>query len=197
MKIETVLLSLIKVHPDVTGYQLASIIKESTGHISGIYLSKIYPALKRMAKNGYLTFRTEPARGRLDLKFYTITSEGEAALDELLRKPFEFGPSRNASFEDFMMKLVCMGATGNEEIVAHIDRGIAFIEDELAADTMRTKDSPLSTFMTALDTAEKERHLALWAKIQSQLRAENEERLKWLQAMRAYYADEADVQQSK
>ena len=193
MKIETVLLSLIYVHPDVTGYQLASIIEETVGHISGIYLSKIYPALKRMTKGGYLTFRTEPSRGKLDLKYYSITPEGETLLDELLRKPFEFGPSRGASYEDFLMKLACMDSVEDEAIVAHIDRGIAFLEGELAADAARTKESASTSFTEKLESEKVDRSISLWGRIQPQLREENEARLKWLLSMRNRYAGRNDL----
>ena len=186
MKIDTVLLSLIRVHPNVTGYQLSTIIKESTGHISGIHLSKIYPALKRLTECGYLMFQSEPSRGRLDQKYYSITPEGEKAFKELLAAPFEFGPSRS-TFDDFTLKLACMVDVDDAIIIKHLDQGIAHLESELDAAVARERESSETSFMTAIAGEQREEALKLWDHVRTQLRDETEARLAWLVALRKEY----------
>ena len=191
MKIELILLTLIRLRPDVTGYQLAALIEACIGHVAGIHLSKIYPALKKLSEQGYVVFRSVPSKGRPDQKYYAITPEGEEAFQEMIRKPFNFRPTRNA-FDDYVLKLACMSTIDREVVLDHIDQGIAFITSNFQPLDTCADNEFVASFMADAAGGDYDPTIELWDDIRAQFINEREGRLAWLKQLRKKYEDLPD-----
>lgn len=124
MELECVLLGLISLRPGVTGYELNSIMKESTGYLVAS-LSHIYPALRRLHERGLLTFADVPIKNRLAKKMYTITPAGEMVLRDWLAEPVE---ARELDIRPFLLKMAFSPLMDKATILDHMDREIARLE---------------------------------------------------------------------
>jgi PadR family transcriptional regulator PadR len=87
-----ILLSFWKVHVlhhaaegEVIGQWM---LKELAHHGYEVSPGTLYPLLKRMEKNGWLTSTADPARGPKAPRAYTITEEGRAVL-KIVRKQLQ------------------------------------------------------------------------------------------------------------
>ncbi len=185
MNIEFAVLGLIKMSPDASGYQLKSIVDKSSGHVTQIHLSKIYPALKRLTEKGLLTYRSVPQQGRLDQKFYSLTDEGQKVLDEWMTKPFDFGTNRGW-FDDYLLQFSGMVYLNNDAICSFIDQGIARLEQEIAYGKNEAETNDMG-FVDDMDETLRERYLQLWASERQLLIEESANRLAWLRQMRKVY----------
>ena len=186
MKTQNALLALIKMHPDITGYQLKSIIDSSSGNMTRIHLSRIYPALKKMTEDGLLTCRHVPVNGRLDKKFYSLTPKGEEALEDWLREPFPFTQARGC-FDDYLIKLSGMAYLGPERICSYIDEGLEWLHDLLDYSVNALEDVDLS-FIVSGGTEYADSYIELWNHERGFLIEETENRIAWLEKLRAEYA---------
>jgi len=63
-------------------------LKELAHHGYEVSPGTLYPLLKRMQKNGWLTSTADPARGPKGPRAYTITEEGRAVL-KIVRKQLQ------------------------------------------------------------------------------------------------------------
>ncbi|GAP12643.1 predicted transcriptional regulator [Longilinea arvoryzae] len=160
MKLEYILLGLINIHPSVSGYELKAIINQSTGYFFSASLSQIYPALKLLANQGWITYEVEPLVGKQDRKVYTITPDGQRELGDWLRTPLKFDPSLNA-FEDFLLKLTFMGILDDESILAYLESGLSHFQSEKT----RVLDNNLANEKAYLKMGPlvDEHHIFLWS----------------------------------
>ena len=126
--LDYVLLCLIRIHGDASGYQLRTFIEESTGYLYRAHLSQIYPALKRLNELGWVTFTEVVREGKPDLKLYQITDDGIAAAEKWLTSPFKFDATRESA-DRFLMRLVLMGHLESDKIVRYIDECFDAIND--------------------------------------------------------------------
>ncbi len=78
-----------------TGYELKKAFSLSFSFFSGLSYGSIYPALKKMEKQGWVTMRVEMQDGSPNRKVYTITEAGREAFMRELRAPFEMGNPKN------------------------------------------------------------------------------------------------------
>ena len=105
MEREILLLGILRRH-EMHGYQLNELIDRHLG--TGVQLKKptAYRLLNRMADAGWVTHREEREGHRPPRRVYTITSQGEAAFQQLLResladyKPAEFRSDITLAFLD-------------------------------------------------------------------------------------------------
>ncbi|NUR86607.1 MAG: PadR family transcriptional regulator [Nonomuraea sp.] len=81
MSLRIALLGLLAGKGPASGYDLAKKFEHSLNHVWQAGHTQIYPELVKMAADGLVTVESEGARGR---KIYTITSEGEAQLQDWL-----------------------------------------------------------------------------------------------------------------
>jgi DNA-binding PadR family transcriptional regulator len=72
-----------------TGYELRKRFSLSFSFFSGLSYGSIYPALKKMEKQGLVSMRVEIQDGAPNRKIYTITEAGTEAFVEALRAPFD------------------------------------------------------------------------------------------------------------
>ncbi|MGH7924156.1 MAG: PadR family transcriptional regulator [Candidatus Binatus sp.] len=71
---------------EATGYDLKQRFQDPVGFFYRVSDGSIYPALKKMARDGLVTLRTE-RRGRRARKVYAITPRGRAHFMRMLRAP--------------------------------------------------------------------------------------------------------------
>lgn len=180
MKLEYILLGLINIHPSVSGYELKTIINKSTGYFFSASLSQIYPALKLLAGQGWITYEIEPLIGKQDRKVYTITSDGQRELGEWLRVPLKFDPSLNA-FEEFLLKLTFMGILDDESILLYLNSGLNYFRSE----KKRVSDNNLANEKAYLKIGPvvDERHIFLWSHENEFLVEDLERKIHWIEEL--------------
>ncbi|MDQ7785772.1 MAG: PadR family transcriptional regulator [Desulfomonilaceae bacterium] len=100
MDIQSVLLGFLMRH-SLTGYDLKKAFSLSFAFFSGLSYGSIYPALKKMEKNGLITKQVEIQDGAPNRKVYTITEAGRKAFLSSLKSPLPPVEPKNA----FLMRL--------------------------------------------------------------------------------------------
>lgn len=73
----------------MTGYELKKRFSRSFMFFSGLSYGSIYPALKKMEREGLITLKVEIQDGAPNRKVYTITDSGRKVFLETLRGPFD------------------------------------------------------------------------------------------------------------
>ena len=185
MNLEAALLGLINMHPDVSGYQLKSIVDNSSGRIAQIHLSKIYPELKKMTEKGLLSCRAVPQKSRLDQKFYTLTEKGLQTLNKFLMEPFAFGPNRSC-FDEYLLQLAGMAYLDNERIRSFIDEGISYLEKEI--EFRQGENIAIDEdFITNTDKFLQKRYSELWSNARTFMLNEAVNRRAWLIKLKQKY----------
>jgi DNA-binding PadR family transcriptional regulator len=96
-----VILGLLSIQPDLSGYDMRKGIQGSIGYFWGESYGQIYPALKRLVGEGMIAPTKAGARGHKARQTYRLTAAGRAALRQWLALPFHNEPPRN----EFMLKL--------------------------------------------------------------------------------------------
>ena len=122
--LDYVLLCLMRIHPDVSGYQIRNIIDDCAGYLFHAHLSQIYPALRRLSDAGLASYSEVAREGKPDLKLYRATRTGERRADEWLRRPYSFEPTRT-SFDRYFLRLLLMGHLDDANLASYLDTGIA------------------------------------------------------------------------
>lgn len=182
MEIDFILLGLIRMNPNISGYQIKTIIDKSTGYFFQAHLSQIYPALNRIYKAGWVTCATIERERRPNLKLYQITNDGIETLHDWLIEPFEFARSRINS-DKYFLKLIFMGHLEKEEIVSYIDAGIAFFSQtrkEIETDNLQRE----TTFIKNADPTARNRYLTIWINEYSFIIKEMDARIEWLKKLK-------------
>ncbi len=71
----------------MTGYDLKSMMEQSTMHFWHAYHSQIYTTLRKLEEEGLVTSETDESDDKLTRRVYTLTSSGQVALTNWLREP--------------------------------------------------------------------------------------------------------------
>jgi DNA-binding PadR family transcriptional regulator len=96
-----VILGMLSIAPQGSGYELRKAIEENFGSFWGESYGQIYPALKQMAAEGLIVPSGSASAGKKRRQAYALTEAGRNALREWLAMPFQNDPPRN----EFMLKL--------------------------------------------------------------------------------------------
>ncbi|WP_350454970.1 PadR family transcriptional regulator [Slackia heliotrinireducens] len=182
MKIDYVLLGLIRINPNSSGYQLRGIINNSTGYFFTAHLSQIYPALRKMLDNGWLKVELLPQDGKPDAKLYSILPKGEEALDAWLNEPFKFGMGRSTS-DEYITKLMFMGHMPNDKLLAYIDAGIKHFEKE-RREILESNLGPEKESVEWLAPDIRNRYLTIWGNEFDYIVKETQSRIDRLTALK-------------
>jgi PadR family transcriptional regulator, regulatory protein AphA len=81
-----VLLGLLTIE-SMSGYDLGQTIRESIGHFWNESYGQIYPNLKKLAAEGFVTAKIERQKGKPDRHIYSITKKGRERLAKWLVVP--------------------------------------------------------------------------------------------------------------
>jgi PadR family transcriptional regulator AphA len=95
-----VLLGLLAIEP-MSGYDLGLTIRVSVGHFWNESYGQIYPNLKRLAGEGFVTAKIERQKGKPDRRIYSITKKGR----ERLAKWLAVQPQPEIPRNEFLLKL--------------------------------------------------------------------------------------------
>lgn len=78
-----VLLSVLsRSHEPMYGYQIAKMLEENSPQIPMMKQGTLYPVLRSLEENGLLESTVEPSVSGPPRRYYKITKDGRAALDE-------------------------------------------------------------------------------------------------------------------
>ena len=157
---------------EATGYDLKQRFQDPVGFFYRVSDGSIYPALKKMARDGLVKLRTE-RRGRRARKVYAITPGGRAHFIKMLREPaqpvFVFDETQvKIYFADREPEI----ALEHMERARRDDEERTAILSQMVAEMRRTGASPVRTTMVELGreiVAAKARALA---RLGSQLKRE-------------------------
>lgn len=180
--LDYVLLCLINMHEDASGYQLKSFMEKSTGYLYRAHLSQIYPALKRLHASEMVTLREVAREGKPDLKLYRITEKGQKAAYEWLCQPYEFKNTRENG-DKLFMRLVFMGHLEPERTLQYIDRGIQELQQQRAQHAENNLKREME-YLTVDDEETRNRYAIIWDHELAFVLAEYDLRIEWLQKIR-------------
>jgi PadR family transcriptional regulator, regulatory protein AphA len=96
-----VILGMLSIQSNKTGYDLRKAVEGSVGYFWGESYGQIYPALKRLAAAGLIVPSQSPAAAKQRRQEYSLTQAGHACLREWLAAPVQNDPPRN----EFLLKL--------------------------------------------------------------------------------------------
>jgi DNA-binding PadR family transcriptional regulator len=96
-----VILGLLSIEPNQSGYDIHKTIQGSVGYFWGESFGQIYPALKRLAAEGLIVPAESVSAARPKRQEYSLTPAGHARLKEWLAVPYRDDPPRN----EFLLKL--------------------------------------------------------------------------------------------
>ena len=108
-----VILGMLSIEPNRSGYDLRQVIESSVGHFWGESYGQIYPTLKRLAADGLIVASVTKNQRRQE---YSITDAGRDSLREWLALPFQNDPPRN----EFLIKLFFGLEASPEVSVGHL-----------------------------------------------------------------------------
>jgi DNA-binding PadR family transcriptional regulator len=161
------LLGLLAVEP-MSGYDLGQAIRASIGHFWNESYGQIYPNLKTLATDGYVTRKTEKQKGKPERQIYSITPKGR----ERLRAWLAVDPQPEIARNELLLKLFFGARTSPEISIQHVERmaktARAFfrefrrIEREEIAQYRQLPDAPYWTMAARFGQLEMEAHLR-WA----------------------------------
>jgi len=100
MDVKTIILGLL-MNESMTGYELKKAFSISFTFFSGLSYGSIYPALKKMEKEGLISMTLEIQDGSPNRKVYTITDKGRDFFLSSLQEPATIEPKRDS----FLMHL--------------------------------------------------------------------------------------------
>jgi DNA-binding PadR family transcriptional regulator len=96
-----VILGILAIHDDQSGYEIRKTIQQSVGFFWGESYGQIYPTLKRLAGDGLIVPSKSDSQARTKRQEYSITEAGRSALREWLAVPYRDDPPR----DEFLLKL--------------------------------------------------------------------------------------------
>jgi PadR family transcriptional regulator, regulatory protein AphA len=112
-----ILLGLLSIEP-MSGYDLGRAIRDSVGHFWNESYGQIYPTLKQLADQGFVTASQERRQGRPDRRVYAITPEGR----QRLRAWLELPPQPEVPRNELLLKLFFGDQVPPRVLIGHVER---------------------------------------------------------------------------
>ncbi len=110
MDVQSVLLGFL-MRKSMTGYDLKKAFSLSFSFFSGLSYGSIYPALRKMERQGLISKQLEIQDGAPNRKVYTITEAGKRSFLESLKEPFVSEQPKSS----FLMRLFFFAHLAPEE----------------------------------------------------------------------------------
>ena len=157
---------------EATGYDLKNRFQDPVGFFYRVSDGSIYPALKKLARDGLVTLRTE-RQGRRTRKVYAITPRGREHFRRMLREPaqplFVFDESQvKIYFADREPEI----ALEHMERSRRDDETRTAILTQMVAGMRRAGASPVRTIIVELGRAITEAKARVLARLCTQLKRE-------------------------
>jgi len=86
MSLKYALLGLLSESPKY-GYEIKRQFEGALGNVWSVSYGQLYPTLRRLSEQGWVTKRTEPGKKAAEKNIYSITDKGRRKLDEWLLNP--------------------------------------------------------------------------------------------------------------
>jgi DNA-binding PadR family transcriptional regulator len=131
-----VLLGMLSIQPNLSGYDLHKAIEENFGSFWGESYGQIYPTLKRLLAESLVALGTPSSTGKKPRQTYELTEAGRLTLREWLALPFQNDPPRN----EFMLKLFFGREAAPGVALAHV-RELQKRNQRMMATLQAIKDS--------------------------------------------------------
>jgi PadR family transcriptional regulator AphA len=112
-----VLLGLLTIEP-MSGYDLGLTIRGTVGHFWNESYGQIYPNLKRLANDGFVSCKTERQKGKPDRRIYSITKKGRGRLREWLAVP----PQPEIPRSEMLLKLFFGEQIPTQILIGYVER---------------------------------------------------------------------------
>jgi len=112
-----VLLGLLAIEP-MSGYDLGLTIRESIGHFWNESYGQIYPNLKKLATEGFVTSKIERQKGKPDRHVYSITRKGRERLTQWLQVP----PQPEIPRNELLLKLFFSAQVSPDIPIEYLER---------------------------------------------------------------------------
>jgi PadR family transcriptional regulator AphA len=186
-----VLLGLLAIE-SMSGYDLGVSIRASVGHIWNESYGQIYPNLKKLAAEGFVTSKTERQKGKPDRRIYSITEKGLERLSKWLVVP----PQPEIARNELLLKLFFGAQASSDLMVRHVERMVereqavlselTRLEREEIAQNQHYPGAPYWKMAARFGQMELEAHLR-WAR----------ETLDELRKMAGKQRSEADIRKEK
>ena len=119
-----VLLGLLAIEP-MSGYDLGLTIRASVGHFWNESYGQIYPNLKRLEAEGFVTSKTERQKGKPDRHIYSVTQKGRERMAAWLAVK----PQPEVPRNELLLKLFFGTQVAPEISIEHVER---MVESESA-----------------------------------------------------------------
>jgi DNA-binding PadR family transcriptional regulator len=116
MDVKTILLGSL-FNKSLSGYDLKKLFSRSFAFFSGLSYGSIYPALKKLEKEGLITMKLEIQESAPNRKVYTITQSGKQAFLNSLKSPFGFERYKDA----LLMRMFFFAHLSKKERLAAAD----------------------------------------------------------------------------
>lgn len=113
-----VILGILAIHPDQSGYEIRKTVQQTVGFFWGESYGQIYPTLKRLAAEGLIIPSASTSKTRPRRQEYSITAAGQLRLQEWLAIPYRDDPPR----DEFLLKLFFGNDAAPSVSIAHIQR---------------------------------------------------------------------------
>jgi len=115
-----VLLGLLAIEP-MSGYDLGLTIRESIGHFWNESYGQIYPNLKKLAAEEFVTAKVQRQKGKPDRHIYSITKKGRERLAKWLAVP----PQPEVPRNELLLKLFFSAQVTPDLPIAYLERMVA------------------------------------------------------------------------
>jgi PadR family transcriptional regulator, regulatory protein AphA len=162
-----VLLGLLAIE-SMSGYDLGISIRASVGHIWNESYGQIYPNLKKLAADGFVTSKTKRQKGKPDRRIYSITQTGLERLSKWLAVP----PQPEIPRNELLLKLFFGAQVSPELMIRHVElmaerertvlRELTRLESEEISQMQQYPGAPYWKMAARFGQMELESHL-LWA----------------------------------
>ena len=139
MDVRSMLLGFL-MYGNMTGYDLKKFFSLSFSFFSGLSYGSIYPALKKMEKEGLISMQVEIQDGAPNRKVYSITEAGRAAFSASLKAPFPADKGKSP----FLTRLFFFAHLAPEERLESASRyleSVRQVQKELEVIDPKIKDS--------------------------------------------------------
>ena len=111
-----VILGILAIHDDQSGYEIRKTIQQTVGFFWGESYGQIYPTLKRLTADGLIVPGRSAAKARTNRQEYSVTEAGRSVLQQWLAVPYRDDPPR----DEFLLKLFFGVEAAPGVSVAHI-----------------------------------------------------------------------------
>ena len=100
----------------MSGYDIRRLLRSLGWLFGNPSFGTIYPALHALLEDGLVTVEVVPHPNRPARKIYTITENGEQALQRWVAQP----PRQGAGLRAFIMYLIVTGNSARDQLAAHL-----------------------------------------------------------------------------